>query len=431
MTRSIESIPFLDLITPHRELEQELVAVFRKALSGAGFIGGPMVEKFEQEFACFCGTKRCVGVGSGTDALRFALIAAGVRAGDVAVTVPHTFIATKEAISQAGALPELVDIEEHTYNMDSEKLREYLEQKCTMDRSGQLVSRRSGRPVTAIVPVHLYGQMADMDAILELAERFGLIVVEDACQAHGAQYFSRKQNCWLCAGSIGQAAAFSFYPGKNLGACGEAGAVTTNDQVLAANVCLLRDHGQAKKYYHVMEGYNGRLDAIQAGILNVKLQHLTEWNEQRRARATEYRRLFEAGGNPVKVPREPTWARAVHHLYVVRTDDREGLMAFLNYQGIGTGIHYPIPLHLQKAYQHLGYQEGDFPICERAAREIVSLPMFPQLRADQQQRVVQAIVEFLENRSRRSPVEPKPVASHFRRGEQVQSGMSSADRHFL
>ena len=431
MTRSIESIPFLDLIKPHRELEQELVAVFRSALSGAGFIGGPMVEKFEQEFACFCGTERCVGVGSGTDALRFALIAAGVRAGDVAVTVPHTFIATKEAISQAGALPELVDIEEHTYNMDSEKLREYLEQKCTMDRSGQLVSRRSGRPVTAIVPVHLYGQMADMDAILELAERFGLIVVEDACQAHGAQYFSRKQNCWLSAGSIGQAAAFSFYPGKNLGACGEAGAVTTNDQVLAAKVCLLRDHGQAKKYYHVMEGYNGRLDAIQAGILSVKLQHLTEWNEQRRARATEYRRLFEAGGNPVKVPHEPTWARAVHHLYVVRTDDREGLMAFLNYQGIGTGIHYPIPLHLQKAYQHLGYQKGDFPICERAAREIVSLPMFPQLRADQQQRVVQAIVEFLENRSRRSPVEPKPVASHLRRGEQVQSGMSSADRHFI
>jgi dTDP-4-amino-4,6-dideoxygalactose transaminase len=424
MTRSIESIPFLDLITPHRELEQELVAVFRSALSGAGFIGGPMVEKFEQEFACFCGTKWCVGVGSGTDALRFALIAAGVRAGDVAVTVPHTFIATKEAISQAGALPELVDINEHTYNMDSEKLREYLEQKCTKDRSGQLVSRRCGRPVTAIVPVHLYGQMADMDAILELAERFGLIVVEDACQAHGAQYFSRKQDGWLRAGSIGQAAAFSFYPGKNLGACGEAGAVTTNDRALAARVGLLRDHGQARKYYHDIEGYNGRLDAIQAGILNVKLQHLTEWNEQRRARATEYKRLFEARGNPVKVPHEPTWSRAVHHLYVVRTDDREGLMAFLNYQGIGTGIHYPIPLHLQKAYQHLGYQEGDFPICERAAREIVSLPMFPQLRPDQQQRVVQAVAEFLENRSHRSPLQPErcvarppwrasPERSHF------------------
>lgn len=395
---SLSSIPFLDLVTPHVELEQELTQVFQQAIRTAGFIGGPAVENFEKAFADFCDTKQSVAVNSGTDALRFALAAAGVQHGDVVVTVPHTFIATTEAISQAGALPEFVDIDEKTYNMDPEKLREYLEKKCTKDASGKLISQRSKRPVTAVVPVHLYGQMVDMDAILELAERFGLIVVEDACQAHGAQYFSRKENRWLKAGSVGRAAAFSFYPGKNLGACGEAGAVTTNDAGLAAQVRMIRDHGQAKKYYHEVEGYNGRLDAIQAGILHVKLQHLAEWNGQRRERAAEYKKLFEAAGNTVNPPYEPSWSRAVYHLYVVRTDDREGLMAFMKEQNIGTGIHYPIPLHLQKAYQHLGYREGDFPICETVAREIVSLPMFPQLRPEQQQRVVQAVAEFLENK---------------------------------
>ena len=391
-------IPFLDLVTPHLELEHELTRIFHQVLSTAGFIGGPMVEEFEKAFAAFCTTKHSVAVNSGTDALRFALMAAGVKQGEVVVTVPHTFIATTEAISQAGAFAEFVDIDERTYNMDSEKLRDYLENKCTVNQSGQLVSRRSGRAVTAVVPVHLYGQMVDMDPILDLADRYGLIVIEDACQAHGAEYFSRKLNAWKKAGSMGRAAAFSFYPGKNLGACGEAGAVSTNDQALAARVCMLRDHGQAKKYYHDMEGYNGRLDAIQAGILHVKLQHLAEWNEQRRERVAEYRKLFEAAGNPVYPPYEPSWSRAVYHLYVVRIDDREGLMAFLKEQGIGAGIHYPIPLHLQKAYQHLGYQQGDFPICEKVAREIVSLPMFPQLQSDQQRRVVKAVAEFVESK---------------------------------
>ena len=391
---SFSSIPFLDLVTPHVELEQELTQVFQQAIRTAGFIGGPMVENFEKAFADFCAVKHAVAVSSGTDALRFALKAAGVQAGDAVVTVPHTFIATTEAISQAGALPEFVDIDERTYNLDPEKLREYLEQKCTRDTSGKLISRRSGRQVTTVVPVHLYGQMADMDAILEIADRFGLTVVEDACQAHGAQYFSRKQNRWLTAGSVGRAAAFSFYPGKNLGACGEAGAVTTNDPALAAHVSMLRDHGQAKKYYHGMEGYNGRLDAIQAGILHVKLPHLTEWNKQRRARAAEYRKLFEATGSPVKPPYEPSWSCAVYHLYVVRTEHREELMAFLKEQGIGTGIHYPIPLHMQKAYHALGYSAGDFPATERVANEIVSLPMYPQLTAAQQARVVEQVVQF-------------------------------------
>jgi dTDP-4-amino-4,6-dideoxygalactose transaminase len=389
-----QSIPFLDLVTPHVELEQELTTVFHQVIRSAGFIGGPMVENFEKDFAAFCHTDRAVAVSSGTDALRFALMAAGVKPGDVVVTVPHTFIATTEAVSQAGALPEFVDIDERTYNMDPEKLRQYLETQCMVSKEGTLISKRSKRPVTAVVPVHLYGQMADMDAICELARKYSLIVIEDACQAHGAEYFSRKDNRWKTAGSIGRAAAFSFYPGKNLGACGEAGAVTTNDPSLAAQVSMLRDHGQAKKYYHDMEGYNGRLDAIQAGILHIKLRHLAAWNEQRRARAAEYRKLLEAGGNPVQAPYEPSWSRAVHHLYVVRVDSRDGLMAFLKEKGIGTGIHYPIPLHLQRAYQGLGYTQGDFPVTERVASGIVSLPMYPQLTAPQQARVVEQVAEF-------------------------------------
>ena len=389
-----QNIPFLDLVTPHVELEQELTAVFQQVIRSAGFIGGPMVENFEKEFAAFCHTERAVAVNSGTDALRFALMAAGVKAGDVVVTVPHTFIATTEAISQAGALPEFVDIDERTYNMDPEKLREYLETQCAVSEEGKLISKRSSRPVIAIVPVHLYGQMADMDAILELADQHRLVVVEDACQAHGAEYFSRKQNRWFRAGSMGRAAAFSFYPGKNLGACGEGGAITTNDAKLADTCKMIRDHGQAKKYYHDIEGYNGRLDSIQTGILSVKLKHLAGWNAKRRERAAEYSRLVAESEAGIQTPHEPSWSRAVYHLYVVRTEDREGLMAHLGKAGIGTGIHYPIPLHRQRAYRDLGYKVGDFPVCEKIAAEIVSLPMFPNLTSEQQARVADEIVAF-------------------------------------
>ena len=391
---SVSSIPFLDLVTPHIELEQELTAVFQQALRTAGFIGGPMVENFEKGFAAFCGTQHAVAVNSGTDALRFALMAAGIRSGDVVVTVPNTFIATTEAISQAGALPEFVDIDERTYNMDPVMLREYIETQCTVSEEGRLISKRSKRPVTAIVPVHLYGQMAEMDPILELAEQYRLIAIEDACQAHGAEYFSRRHSRWFKAGSMGRAAAFSFYPGKNLGACGEGGAVITNDARIADAAKMLRDHGQAKKYYHDVEGYNGRLDAIQTGILSVKLKHLPEWNAKRRERAEEYKRLFAASESGIQAPFEPSWSRAVCHLYVIRTSDREGMMNHLKKAGIGTGIHYPIPLHLQKAYASLNYRLGDFPVAERVAAEIVSLPMFPQLTAGQQARVVEEILAF-------------------------------------
>jgi dTDP-4-amino-4,6-dideoxygalactose transaminase len=392
------SIPFLDLVAPHIELERELTEVFQKALRTAGFIGGPMVEEFEKAFADFCGTTHAVAVSSGTDALRFAIMASGVEPGDVCITVPHTFIATTEAISQAGAFPEFVDIDERTYNLSPEKLKRFLSDKCSRDSAGNLISRRSGRKVTAIVPVHLYGQMADMDGILALADEYGLVVIEDACQAHGAEYFSKKRNRWMKAGSMGKAAAFSFYPGKNLGACGEAGAATVNDASLAAKIKMLRDHGQAKKYYHDVEGYNGRLDAIQAGLLHVKLKHLAKWNAQRREHADEYGRLFESS-HAVALPYEPEWSRAVYHLYVVRSHDREGLMEHLKQTNIGTGIHYPIPLHLQKAYAYMNYRKGDFPVSEKAAAEIVSLPMFPQLTAEQQGRVADQVLSFASKHS--------------------------------
>jgi dTDP-4-amino-4,6-dideoxygalactose transaminase len=394
-----EPISFLDLRTPHRELEAELLQVVQQAFRTAGFIGGPMLEAFERAFAEFCSTRYCVGVSSGTDALRFALLAAGIGNGDSVVTVPNTFIATTEAISQAGALPEFVEIDQRTYNMDVDKLRDYLENMCWSDSTtGSVISHRTGKRVAAIIPVHLYGQMADMDPILALAERYNLLVIEDACQAHGAEYFSKRQNRWYTAGSMGRAAAFSFYPGKNLGACGEAGAVTTNDEELARKLRMLRDHGQAKKYYHEIEGYNGRLDAIQAGILRIKLHYLASWNESRRKCAQRYQEMLGAAEG-IGLPYEGSSARTVYHLYVVRVQNRDDLQRHLAEAGIGTGIHYPIPLHLQSAYRTLGYEKGDFPVTERAAAEILSLPMFPGLTPAQQSRVAEHVLEFVASTS--------------------------------
>src|SRR5712664_206259 len=401
-----DQIPFLDLVTLHRELEPELLSTLKDTLRTAGFVGGSKVEEFEREFARFCDASHCVGVASGTDAVRFALTAAGVKPGDVVITVPHTFIATTEAISQAGAEPRFVDIDERTYNMDPAKVREYLEKFCTVDeRLGIVIDNKSGKPVTAIVPVHLYGQMADMDPLLDLAERYKLIVIEDACQAHGAQYFSKKEDRWRIAGSMGEAAAFSFYPGKNLGACGEAGAITTNDEALAQKSCKLRDHGQSRKYFHEMEGYNGRLDSIQAGFLTVKLQHLAEWNLKRQKAALRYDELLSSVEGVV-LPYSPDWARPVYHLYVVRVRDRAGLLRHLAEANIVTGIHYPVPLHLQKAYESLGCNRGDFSITERIASEIVSLPMFPQLGAAQQDWVVDELTKFVSAEGR-ALIEPE------------------------
>jgi dTDP-4-amino-4,6-dideoxygalactose transaminase len=387
-------IPFLDIIAPHVELEEELCAIFQTALRTAGFVGGPMVENFENEFAKFCDARYCVGVGSGTDALRFALIAADVPPASIVITVPSTFIATTEAITQAGAVPCFVDIDEHTYNMDPVKLLEFLKTECTTNEtSRRTIHRKTGAQVSAVVPVHLYGQMVDMDSILEVTERFHLLVIEDACQAHGAQYYSEREKRWRPAGSMGISAAFSFYPGKNLGACGEAGAVTTNDEDIANRVRMLRDHGQSRKYFHDVEGYNGRLDSIQAGILSTKLQHLAEWNGKRQAIAARYNELLGMHTDSLKLPYEPSWSRAVYHLYVVQAADRNELQKQLAAAGIATGIHYPIPLHLQKAYRSLGYPPGAFPVAEAAATRILSLPMYPNLNFEQLRRVAEQLLQ--------------------------------------
>jgi dTDP-4-amino-4,6-dideoxygalactose transaminase len=304
-----------------------------------------------------------------------------------------------EAISQAGAGTEFVDIDERTCTMSPDALAAYLE-GCPKDAgTGRPLGRRTGKPIKAVVPVHLYGQVADMNAILKIAERYGLLVIEDACQAHGAEYLSGGR--WRRAGSLGNAAAFSFYPGKNLGACGEAGAVTTDDPDVARKIKMIRDHGQVRKYAHDLEGYNGRLDAIQAAFLRIKLRHLDAWNGQRRAAAARYNDLLStAGGRPpaVMTPFEPDWSRGVYHLYVIRTRERDRLAEQLHAQGISTGLHYPVPVHRQNCYRDWGYLEGSLPVSERVAANILSLPMFPGLSPEAQRRVVTGLLQSVDLR---------------------------------
>ncbi len=278
--------------------------------------------------------------------------------------------------------------------MDPEKLRQYFETKCEIDsRSGKLIERDSKHRVVGIVPVHLYGQTADMDPILELANKYNLFVIEDACQAHGAEYFSKKDNVWKRAGSMGKAAAFSFYPGKNLGACGEGGAITTNDEAMAQRMKMIRDHGQERKYVHRIEGYNGRLDAIQAAILRVKLQYLAEWNLARRQVASSYGELLK-GIPGVECPAEPDYAWSVYHLYALQVTDRDALRDALAREGIGVGMHYPVPLHLQEAYANLGWQAGAFPASESIAAHTLSMPMYPELREHEVERVAEVVRDF-------------------------------------
>jgi len=367
-------IPFLDLVAQGQPLKDDILAMVGEAVDNAGFIGGPNVTGFEANFASFCETPHCVGVASGTDALRFALHAAGVKSGDEVITVAHTFIATTEAISQVGARPVFVDILPETWNMDA-----------------QQIESRITPQTTAIVPVHLYGQPADMDPIMEIADRHGLAVIEDACQAHGARYKGRR------AGSIGKIGCFSFYPGKNLGAYGEAGAATTNDADMAKIMAKIRDHGQKTKYYHDVEGYNGRLDAIQAGVLGIKLKHLEAWNTARRANAARYKELLQEV-DEVTLPVEAPEVESVYHLFVILVDQRDALQSFLAEKGVATGLHYPLPLHLQEAYRGLGYKEGDFPVTESVAKRLLSLPMYPELTAEQIQYVADCVKEFYAQR---------------------------------
>jgi dTDP-4-amino-4,6-dideoxygalactose transaminase len=351
-------VPFVDLQAQYKSVKDEIDVAIARVLDNASFILGREVEAFEAAFAEYVGARFCVGVNSGTAAIQLAVTACGLGIGDEVLVPANTFFATAEAVSTAGATPVFVDADPVSYNIDVSKIEAAITERTR-----------------AIMPVHLYGQAADLDSIFSLAERHHLIVIEDAAQAHGSKYKGRR------VGALGRAGCFSFYPGKNLGAYGEGGAVVTNDEEVARRVRLLRDHGSAQKYQHEIIGYNFRLEGIQGAVLNVKLRHLDRWNELRREHAARYQELLR--GSDLRLPVEMPYAEHVYHLYVVQSDGRDALQQTLNESGVQTGIHYPIPIHLQTAYASLNYRRGDFPEAERQAARVLSLPMFPELTDEQ------------------------------------------------
>ncbi|MDZ7336848.1 MAG: DegT/DnrJ/EryC1/StrS family aminotransferase [candidate division KSB1 bacterium] len=368
-------VPFLDLKAQYMSIREEIHLALQSVLNDTAFAGGKYVAQFEAKFADYCKADFAIGVNSGTSALWLALLGLGVGPGDEVITVPSTFIATAEAISYCGAKPVFVDIDEQTYNMNAELLEAAITERTR-----------------AIIPVHLFGQSADLDPILTIARRHSLWVIEDACQAHGAEYKGQR------VGAIGDAGCFSFYPGKNLGAYGEAGAVVTNNAKLAEKIRMLRDHGQSKKYYHQMIGWNARMEGFQGAILEVKLKYLNAWNNARRQHAQLYRQLLaEIPG--VIPPVEADYARHIYHVYAIRVSHRDELIKFLAEKDVQTGIHYPVPVHLQQAYDSLGLRPGSYPVAERCAREFLSLPMYPELTDAQIEYTVQQIRQFMEQRT--------------------------------
>ncbi len=366
------NVPFLDIKAQHATIKDEIAVALQEVIDNTSFAGGPQVARFEENFAVFCKSPYVIGVGSGTDALWMALLGLGIGKGDEVITSPSTFIATAEAISFCGATPVFVDIDEHTYNINPLLVEEAITPRTK-----------------AIVPVHLFGQPADMDPLLEIAKKHDLVVVEDACQAHGAEYKGKR------AGSLADAGCFSFYPGKNLGAYGEAGAVVTERQDLAQSLRMFRDHGQNKKYFHSIIGWNTRMDGFQGAVLDVKLPYLQEWTKARRVNAGLYTQLL-TDVEEITTPTEAEYAKHVFHIYAVRTPNRDTLIDDLSKCGISCGIHYPRPLHLQEAYKFLNYSEGDFPVAEKSAREFISLPMFPELTSQSIQYVAEKIKECLK-----------------------------------
>ncbi len=363
------TVPFLDLKSHHAPLRGEFISAIQEVIDAAAFAGGPFVAHFEAEFASYCDCLHAIGVGSGTEALWLTLLALGIGSADEVITVPNTFIATAEAITYCGAKPVFVDVDECTYTMDPAALEKSITPRTK-----------------AIIPVHLFGQPADMDPILRIARERGVYVVEDACQAHGAEYKGRK------VGSLGEAGCFSFYPGKNLGAFGEAGAVVTNDTKLQEKIRILRDHGQIRKYHHIMVGWNCRMDGIQAAILRIKLRFLERSNQLRRSHAAHYDEALDGIEELVR-PVQAEWVRHVYHIYAIRVHDRDEVIRLLAEKGVGCGVHYPIPIHLQEAYRGLEDQSGAFPISERCANEFISLPMFPELTPAQVEMVAQSVKE--------------------------------------
>jgi len=372
-------VPFLDLTRQYKRIEEEILSAQRRVLEKGRFILGEEVSCFEEEFARYCGVRYGVGVSSGTEALFLALKAVEVGDEDEVITVSHSFIATAIAISMTGAKPIFVDIDSEAYTMDPNRLEDFLR-------------KHRRKTVKAVLPVHLYGHPAEMDAILDIAKRYHLLVIEDACQAHGAEYQGRK------VGSFGRLACFSFYPTKNLGAYGDGGMVVTDDKKYYERLRLLRCYGEKRKYEHILKGWNSRLDEMQAAILRVKLKYLDQWNGERRKRALTYKRILE--GTDVRCPVEKEDSRHVYHLFVIRTGRRKSLQTFLKEQGIDTLIHYPVPIHLQKAYKELGYRSGSLPVTERSAREILSLPLFPEMTSEEIGEVSRAIRNFFETNGR-------------------------------
>jgi dTDP-4-amino-4,6-dideoxygalactose transaminase len=372
-------VPFVDLGAQHREMEAELREAFDRVLRNSSFIMGTEVGQFETAFASYLNATSCVAVNSGTAALHLVLQALGIGPGDQVITVPNTFIATAEAISAVGAQPVFVDVDPISYTMDP-----------------QQVERAITPHSRAILPVHLYGQTADLDPLLDIAARHNLPLIEDACQAHGSEYKGRK------VGTLGVAGCFSFYPSKNLGCCGEGGAIATNDPDLAQRVRLLRNHGSVSKYEHSIPAYNFRMEGLQGAFLAAKLKHLDEWNERRRAIAELYDSLLENAG--VVVPVEMPYSRHVYHLYVIQTEERDSLRQKLADNDVEAGVHYPIPLHLQEAYRSLGYRAGDFPVCERLTQRILSLPIYPELPTEAVSRVVGSLQEHVANCARLNPL---------------------------
>ena len=359
-------VPYLDLKAQYQSIKIEIDTAIARVLESCQFVLGSEVAMFEQNFAAYCGTSECIALNSGTSALHLALLAAGIGPGDEVITVPFTFVATVAAVFYAGSRPVLVDIEPRSFTMDP-----------------TMVDKAVTPRTKAILPVHLYGQSADMDPIMDIARRHNLVVIEDAAQAHGAKYKGRP------VGSIGDMGCFSFYPGKNLGAFGEGGAVTTNNPDYAQTVRMLRDWGQDRKYHHVMRGYNYRMEAFQGAVLGVKLRHLDQWTEARRSVVRQYNELLSH--SDVETPIEMLWAKHVYHAYTVRSSDRDTLQAALTAGGIQTGIHYPIPVHLQPAYADLGYAPGAFPQAEAAAKQVLSLPLYPELTCEAVKRVASAV----------------------------------------
>jgi dTDP-4-amino-4,6-dideoxygalactose transaminase len=368
-------VPFLDLKAHHAPLLEKFNRAIREVIESSAFAGGPFVERFEGEFAAYCGSGYAIGVGNGTDALWLALLALGIGPGDEVITVPNTFFATVEAITYCKAQPVFVDVDEDTFTMNPAELENSLTERTK-----------------AIIPVHLFGQPADMDLILEFARANRLFVIEDAAQAHGAEYKGRK------AGTMGDAGCFSFYPGKNLGAFGEAGAVVTNDPELRKQIQVLRDHGQSQKYYHTSMGWNCRMDGIQAAVLSIKLRYLDEANLLRRRHALGYNQAF-AGIGDVLTPLEARYARHVYHVYTIRVQERDAVRRELQEKGIGCAVHYPVPIHLQEACRNLGYKEGAFPIAESLADQFLSLPMFPELTTEQVEYVAGCVGEAVGERA--------------------------------